>query len=82
MKIEIQKIDLNSLKYNEKKKFLFLQSIQWFNNDPVIELFLQRPNGLLPTLDDESKFPKVCFPNPSSCFHDNYFEFLFLLFLQ
>ncbi|VDK79522.1 unnamed protein product, partial [Onchocerca ochengi] len=36
-----------------------MQSIQWFNNEPVIDLFLQRPNGLLPTLDDESKFPKA-----------------------
>ncbi|VDO47547.1 unnamed protein product [Onchocerca flexuosa] len=36
-----------------------MQSIQWFNNEPVIELFLQRPNGLLPALDDESKFPKI-----------------------
>ncbi|VDO11758.1 unnamed protein product [Brugia timori] len=38
-----------------------MQSIQWFNNEPVIELLLQRPNGLLPALDDETKFPKVCF---------------------
>uniref|UniRef100_A0A158Q8K6 Myosin motor domain-containing protein n=1 Tax=Elaeophora elaphi TaxID=1147741 RepID=A0A158Q8K6_9BILA len=35
------------------------QSIQWFNNESVIELLLQRPNGLLPALDDESKFPKA-----------------------
>uniref|UniRef100_A0A1I8EDA0 Myosin motor domain-containing protein n=1 Tax=Wuchereria bancrofti TaxID=6293 RepID=A0A1I8EDA0_WUCBA len=34
------------------------QSNQWFNNEPVIELLLQRPNGLLPALDDETKFPK------------------------
>ncbi|VDN04132.1 unnamed protein product, partial [Thelazia callipaeda] len=36
-----------------------LQSIQWFDNEAVIELLLQRPNGLLPLLDDESKFPKA-----------------------
>ncbi|EJD73864.1 Myo2p, partial [Loa loa] len=36
-----------------------MQSVQWFNNEPVIELLLQRPNGLLPALDDESKFPKA-----------------------
>ncbi|VBB33360.1 unnamed protein product [Acanthocheilonema viteae] len=36
-----------------------MQSIQWFNNEPVIELLLQRPNGLVPALDDESKFPKA-----------------------
>ncbi|CAG9530062.1 unnamed protein product, partial [Cercopithifilaria johnstoni] len=36
-----------------------MQSIQWFNNEPVIELIIKRPNGLLPALDDESKFPKA-----------------------